>query len=369
MRLIIACARSAIAEQNFAAVEQYVLANFAAERPSEIIYPGKQGEHTIGSKLAAKYGIPSRRFTPDWDGVGKAAAHRNNGDMVTYAMDEPGSAVIVVDDGVDPVMRSLKEAAGTYQVKAHSVMAFEFAAFGGAKDVTPNEPYIFPQSHSSLSKFETCPKQYEASYITREVVWKQSEAAAFGDRVHIAGDTYVKAQGQIELPPESVPFKKWFDWVLTRARNNGGQVMSERSAAVTRDKKPTPYSNKKRWIGGKIDVTILYPHLRLAEVFDYKTGKVKNDMTQLQLYGAFGLADFAEVDTVKAGYIWMKEPGSISPPGVYTRDNYNSYWDTFEHKYEKLMDAYRSGVFPPKPSGLCRQYCDVKSCQYWGKGR
>ena len=45
---------------------------------------------------------------------------------------------------------------------------------------------VMSQSHTSMSCFATCPRQYEAKYVTKEVKFEQGEAAAWGDEVHKA---------------------------------------------------------------------------------------------------------------------------------------------------------------------------------------
>ncbi len=41
-----------------------------------------------------------------------------------------------------------------------------------------------PASPTSLGTFLTCPRQFQAKYITKEVVFQPTEASLFGDRGH-----------------------------------------------------------------------------------------------------------------------------------------------------------------------------------------
>ena len=45
---------------------------------------------------------------------------------------------------------------------------------------------IPPQSHSSLSTFETCPRQYEARYILKTLPYQETVATAWGNAAHDA---------------------------------------------------------------------------------------------------------------------------------------------------------------------------------------
>ena len=47
------------------------------------------------------------------------------------------------------------------------------------------------QSHTSMTCFETCPRQYEARYVTQEVKFEQGIEAAWGDKVHKVPDWWM----------------------------------------------------------------------------------------------------------------------------------------------------------------------------------
>jgi len=381
MRLIIAGSRTASSEADYQALRQFVTTS-GMPRPDEIVTGDANGADQLGNRLAQEFGIPLKTFVPDWDGLGKSAGHRRNGDMAVYASDHEGSGVIAIWDGQSKGTAGMIEVSKRYGLNVKIIQAAGAAvnpavsmgqlpdprAVMPLKDITPSDPYIFPQSHSSLNVFETCPRQYESKYIIKDSPYVQTPEAAFGDLAHNGLEAYLKANGNYTLESSVAHYRPYGDWVLNRAAAKGGTIYAERMSAVNREKEPVSYRAKNRWIGGKIDVTIVYPSLGEAEVFDWKTGKVKNDQTQLQLYGALGLADYPEVEVVRAGYIWLAH-GTMSPPVLYSRDDYAQHWDTFEHKYRLLQDAYRRGVFPPKPNGLCQKWCDVKRCEFYGKSR
>jgi hypothetical protein len=336
-------------------------------KPDEIVSGGAKGVDKLGERLAAEFLIPVKQFIPKWqnaDGTtNKGAGFIRNGDMAVYASEHDGSVLVAMWDGVSRGTAQMIEVAKTYGLTIEVVAP----AAGIIKDATPPEPFIFPQSHSSLSVFETCPRQYEAKYITREVKFVQGEAAAWGDKVHLALEGFLLSQGQQQLPPEMVQYQPLGGWVLQRAQANGGIIHVERKAGVKKDRSPSTYGAKGNWLQGKIDVTIVYPHIATAEVFDWKTNeKIKNDATQLKMYNGFTLTDFPDVETVRSGYVWLKH-NQIAPPLATGRDGLDDIWAVFQSKYDRLRDAYRRGVFPERPNGLCRKHCDVLSCPHNGR--
>ncbi len=703
MRLVITTGLGVDRPEDYAALKQYLMANLPG-KPTELVTANPQSCDTLVNQLAAEFNIPVVRRVIEWTENTVAPAKLMVGDMITYASEKPGSAMVVVCHKPSELMLHARTVCQTYELPIHLVRVPPTRYDNGtdqqvaaARDVTAvstvtrapqqqNEPYIFPQSFSSLQVFDTCPRQYEAKYITKDVPYVQSPAAKRGDDVHHALEGYLKSGGMTRLPADMAAYTKYADWVLDRADKGGGTVLAERMLAVDADLNPVAYKSRSRWMGGKIDVSIVYP--TLVEVFDWKglalntplpsprgwttmadvavgdalyarngavcrvvgksrvknihcfqvdfddrssvvcdeehlwvltdgrvvpvtslttkdkiplahpvvgegamvldpyvlgvwladgkhtssevskpldnavwaemerrgfafgtntgkgcatrtvlgvrgklsqlgvlgrkhipaaylrasvpdridllrgimdgdgyanpkrkqavlqmtneslvrqvmelalslgeratmrrvqghgfgkpvtswqlawrpvrfnpfadpkkaavidacagesvdsvgrtwkardyrrvvavtkvstvptqciavdsedntflctknwipthnTGKVKNNPTQLQMYGGLSLAEHKDIQTVAAGYIWL-EAETISPPVFYARAQYANHWDTFQHKYAALRQAYINGVFPPTPNGLCRQWCDVTRCEYHGRGR
>ena len=235
---------------------------------------------------------------------------------------------------------------------------------------------IPPQSHSSLNLFETCARQYEARYILKTMPYEETVATAWGNAAHDALEKFVKSGGREQFPdmyhPDNGRSLRDYQWagelILDRAARRGGYVLAERSMAVDHNKDTTDYWDKQAWLRGKIDVTILYPNRGEAEVFDYKSNaKKKADKAQLELYSASAMTDYGDVQTVRASFVWLnfRDNGPIDPPTTYTRPQLPQLWSTFERKYADLVVAYQSGVFPPRPSGLCRGWCPLQTCEFW----
>lgn len=238
---------------------------------------------------------------------------------------------------------------------------------------------IPPQSHSSLNTFETCPRQYYHKYVARDVKFKPSYDSEWGDNAHLHLENFVNAQGNYQIPHEvhaktgqSMRDYQWSaETIMERAARRGGYVLAERQFGLTHDHATADYWDKGCWLRGKIDITVLYPKLGEAEVFDYKTGKRKDDPEQCVLYSASAFVDYTEVKTVRAAYVWLKESPAtaIGKPLTYARDQLPQMLGLFDKKYAMLKDAYADGVFPPKPNGLCARFCDIESCEFYGRGR
>lgn len=233
---------------------------------------------------------------------------------------------------------------------------------------------IPPQTHSSLQVFDLCPRQYSAKYREKTVTFQQSYEGEWGDEAHKHLENQLKAGGAYQFPDkchkDTGQNMREYQWIgealLARAKAKGGYVLAERKFAIDYGRETDDYWNKSTWLRGKIDVTIIYPALRLAEVTDLKTGKKKDDPLQVDLYSVSAMLDYSNVDTVKAGYIWGKLPPSkaIDKPKVYTRDDIQPILNTFELKTNDVKHAWATGNFPPRPNNLC-PWCDVTQCEFW----
>ncbi len=213
------------------------------------------------------------------------------------------------------------------------------------------------QSHTSISTFTTCPRQFEAKYITKEVKFEETDATRWGNLVHKSLEEYLLHGTPI---PPNVPYQKFADWV----KNRPGTLYIERSFGMREDLTAADYWDKTAWIRAKVDVLIIRPCGTIAEVFDWKTGKMKLDSTQLLLYALMVMAEFPDVKEVKCGNIWLAT-GTLPAPIGYFRINRDALANSFRDKYARVASAFDLGVFVPTPSGLCNGWCQVTRCEHW----
>ena len=226
---------------------------------------------------------------------------------------------------------------------------------------------MFVQSHSSMETFTTCPRQYEAKYITRETQYKESEAAAWGNAVHTALEQFLLRREEL---PANMPYTRYATWVLRRALRSGALLYVESQYGILRDGRPCEYRDRTGMVRAKVDVIITYAD-GTADVFDWKTGKVKLDRKQLLLYALMVFAHFPNIHTIRTGYVWLGQPDeeAIPEPVVYTRAQVPAMLESVHSTIDLIASAHELGVFNPTPNGLCRKWCDVTACPFHGRGR
>jgi RecB family exonuclease len=153
---------------------------------------------------------------------------------------------------------------------------------------------------------------------------------------------------------ESATLVKWagvVDKILARP----GQKFFEHQMAVNKQLQPVDWFDKDVWIRSIADVLVVDGDT--AYCLDYKTGKVKDNPTQLQLFAAMVMWHFPQVQTVKTSFIWLRFDETTN--AKYERRFLDALWRALEPRFTKVQEVVDLGVFDTKPSGLC-PWCPAK---------
>lgn len=237
---------------------------------------------------------------------------------------------------------------------------------------------LMPQSPTSVGTFGTCPRQYQAKYITKEIKFIPTEATERGTRWH----SYLEHRmaEKVTLPKEVAHFEV----VMQRMEKLKGEVKTEFQLAIASDFSPCEWKN--RYIGGNIDLGFLDHERCSATLFDYKTGKVKDNVDfqfQLLVYAVLVMRNYPHIQRVRCAYLFL-DHCEISPRGrdgklgiLYERKDLDDLENTIYQKIDRIRVATDKDEWIPNPGGLCRPnpktinggnpWCQVKSCPFWNK--
>lgn len=226
----------------------------------------------------------------------------------------------------------------------------------------------FAWSYSKLKNFETCPRRYEAVDVLKTVDQGRSEALDRGDELHDAMKNRV--QGTTPLPPHFIYMEKWAE-KLTRVLHPYQIIQCELKLSCDRQGRPTGYFDKSTWLRTKIDYLRFLPteakDQDFGHVVDYKTGRPPKvwDGTQLLINAYLIFGAYKSIAKMRVDYLWTEYNDTNHE--VFTREQTPKDFEMLLPRVTALETAHVTGEFPPKPCGLCEDYCPVATCEHHGK--
>jgi hypothetical protein len=216
----------------------------------------------------------------------------------------------------------------------------------------------FTWSYSALKSFNICPKRYYHYSVAKDITEPVSEHLRVGWDTHKAFELRVKEGRKLPLPlAVHEPF-------MTLLANAQGAVSTELRLGLTRGFTPTAFFAPDVWYRAVIDYAAVFPGKRRAAIVDYKTGKPSDDLTQLRLGAVALLAHDPDIDRVTAAMFFI---GFGTTRMVrLSRDDVTGVWADVLPGVNRLERAHAEDRFEPRPGGLCKRWCSVKSCIYNG---
>ena len=217
-----------------------------------------------------------------------------------------------------------------------------------------------PWSFSRLKAFQQCPKQFYHEKVIKQYPFKMTEAVRYGDQFHKAAENYIK---------EGTPLPERFGYAqksLDILNAKEGDKLCEYRMGLTENLSPCGFSARVVWWRGIADLVIVNVDEELAWVVDYKTGKSSRyaDKGQLELMALALFKHFPFVKKVRAGLLFVVCEDFIKD--TYTNDQEDILWAKWVEDIESMETAFRTEVWNPKPSGLCKRHCPVIECPHNG---
>ena len=219
----------------------------------------------------------------------------------------------------------------------------------------------FSWSFSAINDFDTCPNQYAAKRYYETVKFEDTVATIWGTRVHDAAEH--------RLGPKKVPLTddmpKTLETFCRVLEGQVGELTPEAEITYNLDGEITGWFAKDAWARCKIDVLILDGDT--AYIYDWKTGKKKDSLLQLQIFMWFVAHKYPHIENFKTRFIWLKEgiEDRVSGEDFTRTEHLNGIELDLGRRLTRMGTAWREEVFQPKESGLCRGWCPVEECYHW----
>lgn len=218
----------------------------------------------------------------------------------------------------------------------------------------------YPFSHSSLKLFETCPAKFHAEKVIKVYPFKDTEATIYGKELHKAAEEYVR---------DGVPLPGQFGFLkntLEAVKAKQGRKFCEHEMAVTNELRPTGFRDPDAWARGIADILIVNDDDLTAWVFDYKSGGDKYpDTGQLTLMSLLVFANFPHIRLVRSGLLFVVKDTMIKHK--VDLDRAKEHWQDYRERVARMERAFETGVWNPKPSGLCKRHCENVECPHNGR--
>jgi RecB family exonuclease len=208
-------------------------------------------------------------------------------------------------------------------------------------------------SYSRLSVFEQCEARFDYQYVSKRVKDQSNPASEYGDRVHKTLEAYALGQAVEGIEAEQT-LERWGGLVDSLVGREGEKFF-EHQMAVNKALAPVDWFAPDVWIRGIADVLVV--NKDTAYCLDWKTGKVKENPTQLQLFAAMVMWHFPQVTKVQTSFVWLAYDQMTS--ARYERRYLGALWDALRPRFERVQETVDLGVFKTKPGGLC-PWCPAK---------
>jgi hypothetical protein len=210
-------------------------------------------------------------------------------------------------------------------------------------------------SYSRLDSFENCPKKYWSLSVGKTVKDLGNEHSQYGDMVHQSIKQFM-VQGT-QLPLQIRHLTKY----LAPIKASPGKLIVEQKLAIDANYEGCDWFDKAAYCRVISDLTII--NGKRAIMFDWKTGKMKDEFLQLRLAGAVVMLLAEEIEEAQLVYFWTKTKKFTRDPERLTRDDIAKVFNGLAPRLQRYQDAHASESFPARPNPLCR-FCPVTSCQY-----
>ena len=211
-------------------------------------------------------------------------------------------------------------------------------------------------SYSSLDTYNTCPHKYQQTRILKNFAREQGPEGSWGHEVHEAAEARVQSGPNFTMPTGMEAYGPPIDKICGQFRLD--QLQTEVELAIDEYYLPAAWDNCK--FRGKVDLLGLLE--RSALVLDWKTGKIRSDISQLEFYAMLVFLNHYEIDKIMAMYYWLKHRKVTSV--IIHRQHLPRYVAKFT---SWVANVENEKDWEPRPSGLCKRHCEVLSCPYNGR--
>ena len=192
-------------------------------------------------------------------------------------------------------------------------------------------------------------------YIAKDLPREETEAMLHGKNVHKALANRI-ARGT-PLPEE---FSKY---ETLASPFSGRKVHTEIPLAIDRAGKPCSFFDNDVFLRGYADVVVMDGDI--ASIFDWKTGKKREDSTELRLHALMLKARYIQLEKIIGHYVWLGNVDlGLNPVGKpHDRSDVDKTWYDLNCQTDEIDRMMKAEHFAKTPNALCG-WCPVLDCEH-----
>jgi hypothetical protein len=207
-------------------------------------------------------------------------------------------------------------------------------------------------SHSSLADYENCEHKYFRRHVVRDVLKIDTPDLIRGRATHAAIESRLTDQeplperyGRLEaflFPIDAFQGEKHIEWKL----------------GIREDGSPCDFAAEDVWGRGVLDVALVKDQIAL--LFDWKTGKTREDASELATHAVLLHAHRPQVTRITGHYVWLQE----SRVGInHDLSDVVVRLAAIRGRYEKIKLNMRNETWHKRQNPLCK-WCNVIDCEF-----
>ena len=210
-------------------------------------------------------------------------------------------------------------------------------------------------SFTSANNFKTCKKKFFHTYVARDVSFDFTPAMEHGIRVHKAfEDRLKKGHSFAGEFSHYEPFVR----ALFDAKNEDMLMLIEQRLAVRADGTPCGSFDTDCFWNGRVDVALCGD--KACVIFDWKTGKEREDPWELQVQAVLVYAAYPHLKVFKGHYVWLKNDAVGESHDL---SDLHLTWTEMKALHQMVQRSLDTNYFPEQEGPLCK-FCPVYQCQF-----
>jgi hypothetical protein len=217
-------------------------------------------------------------------------------------------------------------------------------------------------SYTGLSQFKTCPYQFYRQVVARDIPKADTEALRTGREIHKMLEDRISLGAP--LPPAAARFEPHAQRVIDMP----GTTRVELKLGIDAGWNPASFFGDGVVGRGAIDVLNIRDD-GSAKIIDWKTGQKARPsacLEQFKLNAGLVFANFPQVQTVSGLWAHIMIGVHVTQGMRVSRErDYESIKDSVAQQVDAIGLCETSGMWPCRPSGLCKGWCPVTDCRYW----